>query len=628
MARKRLGDVLKEQKRLSAADLEKALNEQQGGSLLLGEMLMQRGLVSKDDIVAALEEVTHFRYVDARFATIEKAMLKLVPRAAAERYSALPMVRDGKKVVTVMAEPQNLRALDELRFLCGMEISPRLGFKSEIDQAIKKCYEDGDEGAVEMSPDQKKLPFVEQVDVSGMQFFTASASDRNKAAMDEFEAEMRQEKTPAVSLVSALLCAAATKKASDIHIEPQALTTVVRIRVDGVLRELTTIPTELQTSLTSRIKILADMDIAERRQPQDGRFLVQMGQRHLDFRVSTLPTHYGEKVVMRLLDSSATRVGFAELGLPEAIGAKLDEILKMPQGMVLVTGPTGSGKSTTLYSCLNTLRSPTVNIITVEDPVEYKIEDINQVQVNAKAGLTFSTCLRSILRQDPNIVMVGEIRDTETAEIGLQASQTGHLVLSSLHTNDSVGAITRLLDLHIPGFMISSSVTAIIAQRLVRKLCSCREEGVTTTEYATKLLNAGIVEVEDRMFTPMGCPACDNTGFKGRVGIYEMLVFDEQIREAIRTSVRDEEIRNLARSSGMRMMADDALEKVRKGYTTIEEVLRVVPFDNAGGTRCRNCNKVLTPSFMYCPYCGTGVRRTGPTAPQQGRRVGAGVEGS
>jgi type II secretory ATPase GspE/PulE/Tfp pilus assembly ATPase PilB-like protein len=620
--KKRLGEVLRERKRVSFESLEAALDDQQKGAGLLGELLLLRNACSKDDVVSALEEITHFRYVDARFATVEREMLKLLPKAAADRYCVLPLVREGKRIVAVMAEPQNLHQLDELRFMTGMEISPRLGFRGEIEEAIKKCY--AEDAADSAGAENAALPFIDQIDVSDMQFFTASSSERNKAAMEEFEAELRNEKTPAVRLVSAILASAAAKKASDIHIEPQPLGTVVRIRVDGVLREMTHVPAELTSFLVSRIKILSDMDISERRTPQDGRFLCQIGQHSLDMRVSTLPTHSGEKVVMRLLDPSASRVGFEKLGLSQDNASALQSVLSAPQGMLLVTGPTGSGKSTTLYACLNNLRSPSVNIITVEDPIEYRMEDINQVQINPKAGLTFAGTLRSMLRQDPNVIMVGEIRDQETAEIALQAAQTGHLVLSTLHTNDSIAAITRLLDLGIQGFLISASVTAVIAQRLVRKLCTCAEKVPMTDEHAARLLAGGIVDFDSHVHVPAGCPKCDMSGYKGRVGMYELLILDEQIRSAVRSGARDEEIRNLARSGGMRLMQEDALEKVKLGVTTMEEVLRVVPFDNALTLRCRACGRALAPAFLFCPYCGAGTRHAASSPRAAARRASEG----
>jgi type IV pilus assembly protein PilB len=312
MRRKRLGEVLRERKKVTPEILERVLEEQEKTSSLLGELLLERGLVSKEDLISALEETARFRYVDARFATVEKAAVELLPRSVAERYCVLPLVREGRRMVAVMAEPQNLRMLDELRFITGLEISPRMGFRGEITDAITKCYAEQEPRASEAS---LELPFIEQVDVSDMQFFTASSNERAKAAMAEFEAELRKEPTPAVHLVSAILAAAAAKKASDVHVEPHAIGTVVRIRVDGVMRELTHIPSELTTSVVSRIKILSDMDISERRVPQDGRFLVEIGKRHLDLRVSTVPTHEGgEKVAIRLLDPEASRVGFTELG--------------------------------------------------------------------------------------------------------------------------------------------------------------------------------------------------------------------------------------------------------------------------------------------------------------------------
>jgi type IV pilus assembly protein PilB len=620
MKKKRLGEALTDRRRISTEDLEKAIQEQQPGMGRLGELLLERGIVSKDDLIAALEEVTPYRYLDARFATVETAVLELIPRNTATHYCVLPLVREGKRLIAVMAEPQNLHTLDELRFMTGMEISPRLGFRGEINEAIEKCYGQVPETA---GAPAEKLPFVEQVDISQMQFFTASSSEKNQAAIQEFEAELRNERTPAVRLVSAMIYAAATKRASDIHIEPQAQSTTVRIRVDGVLRELTHIPNELQATVVSRVKILADMDIAERRAPQDGSFLVQIADHNLDIRVSTLPTHYGEKVVLRLLDPSATRVHFTDLGFSEDDSNALQSVLVQPQGMILVTGPTGSGKTTTLYSALNAVRSPTVNIITIEDPIEYKIEEVNQVAVNPKAGLTFATSLRSILRQDPNIIMVGEIRDGETAEIALRASQTGHLVLSTLHTNDAIAAITRLLDLKIPAFLVASSVTAIVAQRLVRKLCRCRKEAPLTPEHASRLLTAGLVDFGDHTYVPVGCPECDDTGYKGRIGIYEVLLPDEHIRAAIRSGIRDEEVRTLARSAGMRSMQEDALTKVSSGMTTLEEVLRVVPFESAVAHRCRNCGRALASTFLFCPYCGAGTRQVSavPRTPSQRRQL-------
>jgi type II secretory ATPase GspE/PulE/Tfp pilus assembly ATPase PilB-like protein len=406
-------------------------------------------------------------------------------------------------------------------------------------------------------------------------------------------------------LESEVIKVAMAKRPSDIHIEPRASDTVVRMRVDGVLHDHQLITRALQNSLISRVKILSDMDISERRSPQDGRFMVSVGTRQLDLRVSTLPTQYGEKVVIRLLETSAPLTSYTDLGMPADVSEGLSELLSAPQGMILVTGPTGSGKSTTLYSSLHKLRQASVNIVTVEDPVEYVLPGINQVHVNTKTGLTFVSCLRSILRQDPNIIMVGEIRDKETAEIVMKAAQTGHLVLSTLHTNDSVSAIVRLLDLGIPGYLISSSVTGILAQRLVRVLCPCHSLQPATPDFQARLALVGMSRPPTKMAVPVGCDKCNHTGFAGRIGIYELLRVDESIRTIVRTSGNIDQIRDMARARGMRLIQEDAWEKVLNGTTTLEEILRVVPMEPVSYLECTKCNQHILHSYNYCPSCGT-----------------------
>lgn len=599
MKRKKLGEVLRERGKISPEDLLRAIEEQQGKVIHLGELMLERGLVAKNDLIEALAEVSRIPYADALAAQVDPEALKLIPSTVALRFCVMPLNFEGTKLVVAMAEPQNLHAIDELRFLSGTEILPRIGFRSEIKEAITKWYhlepaENGDE----------KLP-LEDSPAEMMEFVSTSSLQRNIDAMQEMQAELMHKSTPAMRLVSQTISAAVAKQASDIHIEPQSGDTAVRIRVDGMLRDLIRVPRALQNSVVSRIKILADMDIAERRAPQDGRFMVKLGASKIDLRVSTLPTQHGEKVVMRLLQTDVPMQQFENLGLAPAIAADLRRIIALPQGMLLVTGPTGSGKSTTLYSALSTLRKPTVNIITVEDPVEYALPGINQVQVNNKAGLTFANCLRSILRQDPNVIMVGEIRDKETAEIALKAAQTGHFVLSTLHTNDSIAAVSRLLDLGVPGFMIASSVSGIVAQRLVRRLCACRSEMAASPAYRTRLIEAGMTELPESQLVPVGCNVCDGTGYKGRVGVYELLVFNDAIRSAVRDGARNDEMRNLARSTGMKLMQEYALERVKEGLTTIEEISRVIPFERIPSLVCEHCHRELQPSFSYCPYCGS-----------------------
>lgn len=597
MKKKRLGEILLERGQVSETNLQTALRDQRAKFLHLGELMLDRGYVPKPDLVEALREVSGVPYLDCTSVQIPFSTLNLIPQATARRFRALPVKVEGKDLTVVMCEPQDLPALDELQFRTGMNIVPRFGFAREITAAIDKFY-----GPPEAAPE--KVDVAD--DQTGMEFISSSAQQRNVEAMREMQAELRQKSrtTPAVHIVAEMIRAAAQKHASDIHIEPQPEDTAVRFRVDGMLRDYQRIPRGLQNTVASRIKILSDMDIAERRNPQDGRFLVRIGGRRLDLRVSTLPTQYGEKVVMRLLEGESPMQGLADLGIPAQMVEHLTSMLHYPQGMILVTGPTGSGKSTTLYSSLNIVRRPSVNIITVEDPVEYAVPGLNQVQVNTKAGLTFASCLRSILRQDPNVIMIGEIRDRETAEIAIKAAQTGHLVLSTLHTNDSVSAVTRLLDLGVPGFQIASSLTGIIAQRLIRRLCSCASTSPATNEYVSRILVAGAESVPTNQPTLGGCERCDFSGYKGRVGIYEMLRLNDALRSAIRGGGRNDDLRSLARQSGLKLMQEYALDYVHDCVTTLDEVQRVVPFEAISSVSCSGCGRDLSASYVFCPYCG------------------------
>jgi len=601
MKKKKLGEVLRDSGKISSGDLQKVVMEQQGKVIHLGELMLERGLVAKEDLGAALEEVSRIPYVDCTSTIPDPGALKLLPRSMAERLCVLPLRTESLRLIVAMAAPQNLTALDELRFKTGWEISPRLSFRSELQQAIDRHYA-GEGGG---SRSYGTVRGTERIKFEEVEFISTSSRQATQEAIQEAQADLRQKKTPAVRLVSESIQVAMAKRASDIHIEPRASDTVVRMRVDGVLHDHQLLPRSLQNSLISRVKILSDMDISERRAPQDGRFMVSIGAKQLDLRVSTLPTQYGEKIVIRLLETSAPLTSYADLGMPADVSEGLTELLSAPQGMILVTGPTGSGKSTTLYSSLHKLRQSSVNIVTVEDPVEYVLPGINQVHVNTKAGLTFVSCLRSILRQDPNIIMVGEIRDKETAEIVMKASQTGHLVLSTLHTNDSISAIVRLLDLGIPGYLISSSVTGILAQRLVRILCSCRSVQPATTEFQARLVQLGVSKPPINMPVAVGCDKCNQTGYSGRVGIYELLRVDDAVRAVVRSTGNIDQIRDTSRANGMRLMQEDALEKVLTCVTTLEEILRVVPMEAAAYATCAKCNYHVLPTFNFCPSCGT-----------------------
>jgi type IV pilus assembly protein PilB len=603
MKRKKLGEILVDQGRISPAALEKLFKEQAGAMVRLGELILERGAVDKPSLVKALEEVSRVPYLDCSSIQCDAAALQAVPKSTALRLGALPLQMDQSRMTVAMVEPQNVATIDELRFTVGKNIVPRFGFRAEILSAIVRNY-DRLEGAATATG---SAAAGAEPSLSGapVEFISTSSRQANQEAIREIQAEVHQRRTPAVRLVSEIILKAMAKQASDIHIEPQDSRTAVRIRVDGVLRELEAVPRSLQNQLVSRIKILSDMDIAERRAPQDGRFMVAAGQRRVDMRVSTLPTQYGEKVVMRLLEASAPILSFTDLGFPPAVANQMRKLTALPQGMLLVTGPTGSGKTTTLYSALNVLRTPTVNIVTVEDPVEYALAGVNQVHVNARAGLTFASCLRSILRQDPNVIMVGEIRDLETAEIAMKAAQTGHMVLSTLHTNDSISAVARLLDLGIPEYLIGSSVTGILAQRLVRKLCSCHVQRRLLMEERDRMASAGWLSAPDTVPGPKGCEACDNTGYRGRVGIYELLVVDDSIRGILRGGYKPDLVKQAARAAGMRRMQEDAMDKLQSSVTTLEEITRVIPMDPAEPAGCERCGHQLPPASRFCPFCGS-----------------------
>jgi type IV pilus assembly protein PilB len=601
--RKRLGEVLKDAGHIESSELERVVEEQRGKAVRLGELLLERNLIRKEDLIPALEESTHYKYVDCQQVPVSDEALKAVPVQLAKKHCLLPMYIEDGKLAVAMSSPQSLNAIDELQFATGKLILPHLGFERDIKAAIVRWYGEDAEAGNE-SEQHKSLQLAES-DLGALEFLTLGTAEANLEAHREMEAERRKQRTPATQVVSSILAAAVIRKASDVHIDPQERKILVRLRVDGMMQDLMELPREQQGSVVSRIKILADMDIAERRVPQDGRFLLRFRSEKIDLRAATLPTQHGEKIVIRLLDPKATRVSFADLGIPTAGHERITEVLAKPQGMLLVVGPTGSGKTTTLYAAINCLRSRPVNIITVEDPVEYVLEGINQVQVNQKSGRSFANSLRSILRQDPNVIMVGEIRDAETAEIALTASQTGHLLLSTLHTNDSVSAITRLIDLNIPPFLVASSITGIIAQRLVRRLCSCAREVEIPFAYAMRLQEAGIYDHRTTAFAPVGCRKCDHNGYKGRLGVYEILVSDEEIRNLIRCEASPDQIREQARSAGMRLLQEEAFEKVQMGLTSLEEVFRVIPFSAGSSTQCVRCRRMLSPEFVICPFCGT-----------------------
>jgi type IV pilus assembly protein PilB len=494
-------------------------------------------------------------YIDLKDYLIDPEITKLIPEYLAKKYKAIPLFKIGDTLTVAMANPRDIMALDEIRMKCKIPmIEPVLSTDKAIITAIDQYY--GVAGSfddVVKSIDRVNLPPV-----------TEGAETRVLAKAAE--------EAPVIKLVNLIFMRAIKEKASDIHIEPEEDKVRVRFRTDGILHEVMTTPKNLQSVILSRIKIISEMDIAETRKPQDGRIRLRMENRALDLRVSSFPTIHGENLVLRILDKSSVIFGLAELGFAEKDLKDFEKLIHLPYGIILVTGPTGSGKTTTLYSALTTINSIEKNIITVEDPVEYEIPLIRQTQVNPKAGLTFAAGLRSILRQDPDIVMVGEIRDKETADIAIQASLTGHLVFSTLHTNDAPSALTRLVDMEVEPFLISSSVVGILAQRLVRVICKgCKEKHAATGALLKEL---GLREGAD-FYRGKGCDDCKSSGYSGRIGIFEFLRMSDDIKKLIMSKASADEIRKKAVQEGMRTLRDDGLDKARRGVTTIEEVLRV-----------------------------------------------------
>jgi type IV pilus assembly protein PilB len=556
------GQVLVDMGLLTQEQVVQAATEQQVSHQRIGEIALAKGWITKADLMQALANRLGCRYLDLTVTRIDPVALELISERDARRYMAIPVgFVDEHTVLIAMADPSNIVAIDDLRILTGFDIEPGLAGQEEIVAMLSKLrsvdgqLSDGLESKVE-------------------------AGEEEAPAEDMRDIREQVEAAPVVKLVNGVLARAADEGASDIHFEPQAKDLLIRFRHDGVLHEIMTIPKRLQAGVISRLKIMADLDIAERRIPQDGRIGLTVGGRPIDMRVASLPTVYGEKVVIRLLDRSNVMLRLEDLGFSEQALARYRRSFMKPYGAMLVTGPTGSGKSTTLYATLNILNTSEKNIITVEDPVEYRLSGINQVQINPKAGLTFASGLKSILRCDPDIVMVGEVRDKETAQIAIESALTGHLVLSTLHTNDAPGALTRLTEMGVEPFLTASAVDCVIAQRLVRKLCEyCREAYKPTREILLQM-GLGSQRVESHedvtLFRAVGCPRCNNTGYKGRMGIYEIMLVTEAIERLIIERKSADEIGRVARAEGMMALRQDGLERVLQGMTSIEEISRVI----------------------------------------------------
>ena len=526
----------------------------------LGRVLIELGFVTEAGLVSILAEQLGLKFIDLSEAHIDASAIAMVSEAVARRHSCLPVSIDNGTLIVAMADPANVVAVDDIRAMTKRDVRVVVATKADVSNAISRYYR----------MDRTAETLAEEV-----------AAEKEAEEEKDLEAQLKSagaEDAPIIKLVNLLITQAVTDRASDIHVEPDEKTLRVRYRIDGVLHEVMNPPKSVQAGITSRLKIMADINIAERRIPQDGRISLVVQGKQIDVRVATLPTVHGEKIVLRLLDKSSVLLELADLGfLPDNFRRFQDAYTK-PYGQILVTGPTGSGKSTTLYATMNILNRPEVNAITVEDPVEYQLPGVNQVQTHPKAGLTFASALRAILRADPDVVLIGEIRDRETAQIATEAALTGHLVLSTLHTNDAPSALTRLVEMGIEPYLVSSALDCVVAQRLARKLCErCKQE---YTPSAEELIRVGFPfdpqgEIP-RIFRPAGCSSCGNTGYKGRMALHEVMTVSEEIEKLVVENASSEEVKKVALQQGMTSLRRDGMEKVRMGRTSIEEILRVV----------------------------------------------------
>ncbi|TFZ40680.1 type II/IV secretion system protein [Soehngenia longivitae] len=550
----KIGEILLYSGKISKSQLMEALEEQKSTNKKLGEILLDKGWVDADDILQVLEMQLGFPKIDLAKYPINSDISKLLPESVMRKHKVLPIDIRDNKIVLAMEDPLNFYAIDDVRLYTKKEIEPVLATGNEIEELINKLYSRVvSQNIIDGFNEDNNLEFKEE------------------ESLDEEQAEVAS--APIVRLINTIIEQAIRQNASDIHIEPSSDDIRVRLRVDGDLHEIMKLPKTSFSALITRVKIIGRMNIAERRIPQDGRVETKINNKEIDMRISTLPTIYGEKIVIRILDKSSFNFSKEGLGLSEHNLKMFDDILRQPYGMLLVTGPTGSGKTTTLYTVLRELNQIEKNIITVEDPVEYKLSGINQVQVNVKSGLTFASGLRSILRQDPDIIMVGEIRDNETAEIAVRAAITGHLVLSTLHTNDSPSTIARLIDMGIEPYIVSSAVIGVVSQRLVKLLCPICKESYIASETQKKMLNLDLNK-EVILHKAVGCNSC-NKGYKGRAAVHEIMPINEEIRRLIDSNVTTDEIREKAVANGMTTLLESATDIAIKGLTSYEEVMKV-----------------------------------------------------
>jgi type IV pilus assembly protein PilB len=560
MAQRKLGQILVDLGHINDDQLWDILEEQkQSPGTVIGQVAVRMGLITQAQVTEALAEQWGMPVVNLEETNIQSNVLEIVPQTMAEMYHIMPISLKNGVLTVAMADPQNVGALDDLRNFLGHEIRGAVSSGPDVEAAIAKYYADREES-------------IEDV-IESMS--TDEDAEKKIRGYDLASDEEMSDAQPIKKLLNMVMLLAIRDQASDIHFEPFEDEFKIRVKADGVLYEMVPPPRHLATAIVSRIKVMSNLDIAERRLPQDGRIELNVGGNNVDLRVSVLPTLFGEAVVMRVLDRTVVALDLNKIGMDAALLSKFRKVLNRPNGILLVTGPTGSGKTTTLYSALNEMNSTETKIITSEDPIEYDIEGIIQVPVNPDVGVTFATVLRAILRHDPDKILVGEIRDYETAEIAVQSSLTGHMVFSTLHTNDAPSAITRLRDMGVPAFLITATVEAILAQRLVRRICSeCRTQFAPSDELLMELQLPLNTARKYKFYYGKGCPRCNNSGYKGRIGIYEFLIMSDEIRDAIAAEASGDDIRDIARQQGMTTLREAGLKLIFDGLTTIDEIVR------------------------------------------------------
>ncbi|MBI5556268.1 MAG: Flp pilus assembly complex ATPase component TadA [Deltaproteobacteria bacterium] len=589
-----VGNYLLRAKKISREDLDYARKQRKKDELLV-ETVVRLGYVTEADIVEILKKNLKLEYVDLEALAPSKSVIKYLPRDLCERNRLIPIRLNERQLTVAMADPSDMFKCDNIAMMTGLKVAPVIASASDIFALLARTYEDPvltePRGALSTLADAEP---EEDIDI---------ILDEEEKNVNVQQLISSAQVPPVIRIVNAILTEAIHNKASDVHLEPKTNSTLVRYRVDGMLHSRVKIPIDLHPAIVSRVKILAKLDISERRIPQDGRITLKVAGKMIDIRVSTMPTINGEKIVLRVLDKSASIKSLAELGIMKEDREKIEFLLKKPQGMIISTGPTGSGKTTLLYSLLHKMLDSSKNYQTIEDPVEYFLEDASQIFVKDKVGLSFPSVLRATMRQDPDVILVGEIRDYETADIAFKAALTGHMVLSSLHTNSAVASITRLMDMQVKPYLISSSLEGIIAQRLVRKLCpSCRKP-VTPDPALLELLKVPAEDQPGPFFVGEGCEECKETGYVGRTGIFEIFSMNDEFRHVISSSYREAELVKMARAGGMATLLENGLTKANRGETALDEILRVLGSQSRYEKQCENCGKLIDVNFLYCPFC-------------------------